>query len=62
MFALDLDELIRNALLEDIHTGDITTMACVDVSAEGLARLVSKEQFVLAGIDAAGRVFTLIDI
>lgn len=61
MLTLDLDEFIKNALKEDIHTGDITTMACVSHSTYGTAKLLAKEQFVLAGIDVAARVFTMLD-
>lgn len=61
MLTLDLDDLIRHALKEDIHTGDLTTLACVPDRRTATARLVAKEPFVLAGIEVAGRVFTLLD-
>ena len=56
-----LDRIIENALLEDIHTGDITTMSVVRSRRYAKARLVAKEQLVLAGIDVAARVFLLLD-
>ncbi len=56
-----LDRIIENALAEDIHTGDITTMAVLRESREAKARLIAKEALVLAGIDVAGRVFHLLD-
>ncbi len=56
-----LDRIIENALLEDIHTGDITTQAVVPNLRQAKARLVAKEPFVLAGIQVAERVFTLLD-
>ncbi len=58
---IGVDRIIENALLEDIHTGDITTMAVVPVTREIRARLVAKERFVLAGISVAARVFRLLD-
>lgn len=61
MLALDLDDLIRHALKEDIHTGDLTTQACVPVARPAKARLVAKEPFVLAGVKVAARVFSLLD-
>lgn len=61
MLTLDLDDLIRHALKEDIHTGDLTTQACVGGARPATARLVAKESFVLAGIDVAARVFTVLD-
>ncbi|RII29380.1 MAG: nicotinate-nucleotide diphosphorylase (carboxylating) [Geobacter sp.] len=54
---LSLDRLIEHALLEDIHTGDITTQAVVPEKREASARLIAKEELVLAGLFAAERVF-----
>ncbi|MHC1696496.1 MAG: carboxylating nicotinate-nucleotide diphosphorylase [Geobacteraceae bacterium] len=58
---LGIDKIIENALLEDIHTGDITTMAVVPEKRSAGARLIAKESMVLAGIDVAARVFVLVD-
>jgi len=54
---LSLDRLIEQALLEDIHTGDITTQAVVAEARPASARLIAKEPLVLAGLFVAGRVF-----
>jgi nicotinate-nucleotide pyrophosphorylase (carboxylating) len=56
-----VDGIIENALLEDIHTGDITTQAVVSGERKARARLLAKEPFVLAGIHVAARVFHLLD-
>lgn len=56
-----LDRIIENALMEDIHTGDITTLAVVPERRPARARLIAKEAMVLAGIDVAARVFTFLD-
>jgi nicotinate-nucleotide pyrophosphorylase (carboxylating) len=56
-----IDTIIRNALREDIHTGDITTLSVVPQPRPATARLVAKEEFVLAGIDVAGRVFLTVN-
>jgi len=56
-----LDRIIENALMEDIHTGDITTLAVVPERRPARARLLAKEAMVLAGIDVAARVFTFLD-
>jgi nicotinate-nucleotide pyrophosphorylase (carboxylating) len=56
-----LDRIVENALLEDIHTGDITTLAVVPEPRAASARLIAKEAMVLAGIDVAARVFHLLD-
>jgi nicotinate-nucleotide pyrophosphorylase (carboxylating) len=60
-FMTALDRIIENALAEDIHTGDITTLAVVRERREARARLTAKEPMVLAGMEAAERVFHLLD-
>ena len=56
-----IDRIIENALAEDIHTGDITTLAVVRGGRAARAILKAKEEMVLAGIDVAARVFRLLD-
>ena len=56
-----IDRIIENALAEDIHTGDITTLAVVRGGHAANAILKAKEEMVLAGIDVAARVFRLLD-
>lgn len=56
-----LDRIIENALLEDIHTGDITTMAVLPEKLEVHGRLKAKEAMLLAGIEVADRVFSILD-
>lgn len=56
-----LDRIIENALAEDIHTGDITTLAVVPQRRDVRARLIAKEPLVLAGVEVAARVFHLLD-
>jgi len=58
---LSLDRLIEQALLEDIHTGDITTQAVVPGTRPASARLIAKEPLVVAGLSVAGRVFLRLD-
>ena len=57
----EIDRIIRTALAEDIGWGDITTRACIVPGSQSRAELVAKEDFVLAGIDVAARVFTTVD-
>jgi len=56
-----VDRIIRTALAEDIGTGDVTTAATVAKNTPVRAQLVAKENFLLAGIEVAGRVFSLLD-
>jgi len=56
-----VDRLIRTALEEDIGPGDVTTTATVASGTLARAELVAKEDFLLAGIGVARRVFELLD-
>jgi nicotinate-nucleotide pyrophosphorylase (carboxylating) len=56
-----LDEIIRIALLEDIGEGDHSTLACVPKDAKGSAKLLVKENGILAGVDVAKRIYELYD-
>ncbi len=57
---LSLDQIIHNALHEDIGTGDITVIATVPAHAVTGAVIHVKEAGVLAGIPVAARVFELL--
>jgi len=54
----EIERIIRTALQEDIGCGDVTTLGTVPKATAARAELVAKEDFVLAGIDVARRVFT----
>lgn len=55
-----VDLIIKNALAEDIHEGDVTSQAMqVDLLAE--AEIVAKQSGILAGCDIAKRVFSHYD-
>lgn len=56
-----LDEFIKAALAEDIGTGDITTLSTIPADAVSSARFIAKEPGVIAGIDVAKRVYSLLD-
>ncbi|MSN27213.1 MAG: carboxylating nicotinate-nucleotide diphosphorylase [Geobacter sp.] len=58
---ITIDRMIEQALLEDIHTGDITTKAVVPQRRPAEARLIAKEGLVVAGLLIAGRVFSRLD-
>lgn len=61
MLSPAIDRLIRTALEEDIGPGDVTTAATIPPGTMARAELVAKEDFVLAGIAVARRVFELLD-
>ena len=54
-----LDEIILNALKEDIGEGDHSSLACLKVEDKGTAKLLVKEDGILAGVHVAQRVFQL---
>jgi nicotinate-nucleotide pyrophosphorylase (carboxylating) len=56
-----INKIIDTALEEDIGNGDITTTAIIDSAAKGQARLIAKEEMLLAGIEIFTKVFTRID-
>ncbi len=55
-----LDEWLRAALREDLGTGDVTSELLVPPSLQGKAVMQAKEPLVVAGLDVAVRVFTLL--
>jgi nicotinate-nucleotide pyrophosphorylase (carboxylating) len=56
-----IDEIIQNALREDIGDGDHSTLSCVPEHATGVAKLLVKGEGVMAGIALAKRIFELFD-
>ncbi len=53
----DVDAHVRDALAEDIGSGDVTTLATVPSDSLASARMVAREPLVLAGLLFAERVF-----
>jgi nicotinate-nucleotide pyrophosphorylase (carboxylating) len=56
-----LDEFIRKSLQEDIGDGDHSTLACIPFDAQGKAKLLAKENGVIAGLEVAKRIFEIVD-
>lgn len=54
---MTIDDIIEQALQEDIGPGDHTTLATVTPGAIKKARLIIKEKGILAGMDIAKKVF-----
>ena len=52
-----LQQLIKNALAEDIGDGDHSTLASIDKDARGKAGLKIKEDGILAGVVVAEKIF-----
>jgi len=56
-----IDELITRALNEDINYNDVTTDMLIEPDLNGRAFLIAKSGGIIAGLDVAFRVFTLLD-
>jgi nicotinate-nucleotide pyrophosphorylase (carboxylating) len=52
-----LQELIKNALTEDIGNGDHSTLSSIPENEEGIAVLKIKQDGILAGMDVAETIF-----
>ncbi|MBC8030913.1 MAG: carboxylating nicotinate-nucleotide diphosphorylase [Pyrinomonadaceae bacterium] len=57
----EINRYIRNAVAEDIGTGDVTTESIVPEEGKTSAQIVAKQRGVIAGLDVAAEVFTLLD-
>lgn len=60
-FSEDVTRLLRDALREDIGTGDITTLSVIDSDRQGYGRYIAKEDGVLCGMDVVEAVFRMLD-
>ncbi|HEX6226073.1 MAG TPA: carboxylating nicotinate-nucleotide diphosphorylase [Chryseolinea sp.] len=56
-----LDQFIRSAFTEDIGEGDHSTLAVIPPDTRKKARLLVKEDGILAGVSVAERVFHFLD-
>jgi nicotinate-nucleotide pyrophosphorylase (carboxylating) len=59
--ALEIVAFIRQALVEDIGPGDVTTNCIVPDAAEMTGVIVAKQRGVIAGLDVAQAAFKLVD-
>lgn len=58
---MNIDEIINNALKEDIGDGDFTSLATIPDGASGKAELFIKERGIICGLDVARKVFHKVD-
>ncbi len=59
--ALNVDELIKSALKEDISTEDISTNAVMPQYKKGTVELICKQDGVICGLGVFARVFEILD-
>ena len=60
-FDKEIDIIIANAVREDIGDGDHSSKACIPEDATGKAKLLVKDEGIIAGIEFAKRAFDFID-
>ncbi|MBK9014802.1 MAG: carboxylating nicotinate-nucleotide diphosphorylase [Saprospiraceae bacterium] len=60
-FEQQLNNFIKNALLEDAPQGDRTSQACIPYDARCTANLLVKDAGILAGVEVAKRIFLHVD-
>ena len=60
-FENELDLIISNAIREDVGEGDHSSLACIPIDAKGKAKLLVKEDGIIAGVEMAKRIFNYVD-
>ncbi|WP_318308887.1 carboxylating nicotinate-nucleotide diphosphorylase [Flagellimonas crocea] len=60
-FQNELDLIIANAVREDVGDGDHSSLACIPASAQGKAKLLVKDEGIIAGVSFAEKVFRYVD-
>ncbi|MFW6064484.1 MAG: carboxylating nicotinate-nucleotide diphosphorylase [Candidatus Natronoplasma sp.] len=61
MNAIEIEEVIKRAIDEDIGSGDITTENIIEGDKKGEGVMIAKEKGVVAGLEVAEKVFEMID-
>ncbi|MEP0673945.1 MAG: carboxylating nicotinate-nucleotide diphosphorylase, partial [Nonlabens ulvanivorans] len=60
-FKEEIKRIITNALREDVGDGDHSSLSCIPTTATGKARLLVKDDGILAGVEFAKAVFHEVD-
>lgn len=60
-FQNELKVLIANAIREDVGPGDYSSLACIPADAKGKAKLLVKEDGIIAGVSLAKMIFEYVD-
>ena len=60
-FQDELQLLISNAIREDVGDGDHSSLACIPADAVGKAKLLVKDEGIIAGVDFAKMIFKYVD-
>ncbi len=60
-FQQEIHQIIVNGIREDVGDGDHSSLACIPAESSGKAKLLVKEECVIAGVDFAKKVFQYVD-
>lgn len=60
-FETEIKGIIANAIREDVGDGDHSSLACIPKDAIGKAKLLVKDEGVIAGVEFAKKVFEYVD-
>ena len=60
-FEIELQLIIQNGIREDVGEGDHSSLACIPASAVGKAKLLVKEDGIIAGVAFAKMIFEYVD-
>jgi len=60
-FQKEIELIISNAIREDVGEGDHSSLACIPKEAKGKAKLLVKDNGIIAGVEFAKQVFQYID-
>ncbi|MGG5506073.1 MULTISPECIES: carboxylating nicotinate-nucleotide diphosphorylase [unclassified Myroides] len=60
-FQAELNQIIVNAIREDVGDGDHSSLACIPDTAKGKAQVLVKEQGIIAGVEFATMILNYVD-
>ena len=60
-FQSELQQIIQNGIREDIGPGDYSSLACIPETAKGKAKLLVKDNGIIAGVAFAKMIFQHVD-
>lgn len=60
-FDKEISYIIANAIREDVGDGDHSSLACIPYDAVGEAKLLVKDEGIIAGVEFAKQVFDFVD-
>ena len=60
-FQEELKLIITNGIREDIGEGDYSSLACIPISATGKAKLLVKDEGMIAGVEFSKMIFNHVD-